>query len=296
MSKPRYNKPHISYEAQVDKLISRGMIITDRAAAIRTLQHINYYRLGVYWHSFERDHQTHRFIDGTSFEQVVALYEFDRKLRLLVLDGIERFEISIRTQWTYHMSEAYGSHAHLVEKAHSHDWFKTAEELQKELKRTDEVFIKRIMSKYGDPTPPIWAVSEIMSFGLLSKWYKNLRVNTVRKNVARLYGVHPDILESWMQHFTVVRNNCAHHSRLWNRHFDRVAPSLPKQHPAFNPSPFVPGYPLANSIVILLYLLDIISPGHDWRQRFCQLVAAYPTVPLKDMGFADNWRDLTVWQ
>ncbi len=152
------------------------------------------------------------------------------------------------------------------------------------------------MTKYSDNSPPIWAVSEIMSFGLLSKWFKNLRVNTVRKNIARMYGMHPDILQSCMQHFTVVRNNCAHHSRLWNRHFDRVAPSLPKQHPSLSTSQFAQGHPLANSIVILLYLLDIISPNHDWRQRFHQLVAAYPSVPLEDMGFPENWRELTIWQ
>lgn len=198
MPKRPFTKPHIPYEEQVKKLASRGMVIDDRAEAIRTLQHINYYRLGIYWHTFEANHDSHQFIPGTKFSDVVKLYDFDRKLRLLVLDAIERVEVSLRTQWTYHLSKAYGPHAHMVEKAHSKEWEGTVKDLGKELKRSDETFIKRIMQKYDDASPPIWAASEIMSFGLLSKWYKNLRVNTVRKNIARVYGVHPDILQSWM--------------------------------------------------------------------------------------------------
>lgn len=291
MNKPLYNKPHISYEDQVEKLISRGMAVADRAAAIHILQHVNYYRLGVYWHSFEQDHVAHTFKAGTRFEDVVALYEFDRLLRSLVMDAIERIEVSFRTQWTYHLSAAYGSHAHMVQKAHSAAWPYTVEELNREIARTDEIFIKRLMQKYGDATPPIWAVSEIMSFGLMSKWFKNLRVNTVRKNIAHIYGVHPDILESWMQHLCVVRNSCAHHSRLWNRRFDRAAP----KHPAILQPEFVPGHPLANTLVILLYLLDVISPGHHWRQRFLALLEQYPATPLAEMGLAPNWRQQAIW-
>lgn len=291
MNKPLYNKPHISYEDQVEKLISRGMAVADRAAAIHILQHVNYYRLGVYWHSFEQDHVAHTFRAGTRFEDVVALYEFDRLLRSLVMDAIERIEVSFRTQWTYHLSAAYGSHAHMVQKAHSAAWPYTVEELNREIARTDEIFIKRLMQKYGDASPPIWAVSEIMSFGLMSKWFKNLRVNTVRKNIAHIYGVHPDILESWMQHLCVVRNSCAHHSRLWNRRFDRAAP----KHPVMLQPEFVPGHPLANTLVILLYLLDVISPGHHWRQRFTALLEQYPAVPLAEMGLAPNWQKQTIW-
>jgi abortive infection bacteriophage resistance protein len=291
-----YNKPHISYDEQVDKLASRGMVIDDRDEAIRTLQHINYYRLGVYWHSYEVDHTSHYFAPNTRFSDIVALYDFDRKLRLLVLDAIERIEVSIRTQWTYHLSQAYGAHAHMIAKLHSKDWQKTVEDLHKEVRRSDEVFIRRIMQKYPESSPPIWAVSEIMSFGLLSKWYKNLRVNTARKKIASMYQVHPDILQSWMQHLTVIRNNCAHHSRLWNRHFDRAKPMHPQHHPVISSHDFVSGHQLFNTLTIILYLLDIISPGHAWRQRYSALVKEHPTVPLKEMGFPDDWPKRAIWQ
>lgn len=296
MNKIPYQKPHASYEAQIEKMVSRGLIVQDKEHALKILSNISYYRLGVYSHSFEQDHSTHQFITGTTFEQIVSLYEFDRKLRLLVLDALERIEVSFRTQWVYHMSAHYGSHAHLNEKAHTKYWKHTCEELTRELKRSDEEFIRRSIAKYDSETPPIWAVSEIMSFGLMSKWYKNLRVSSVRKDVARLYQVHPDILESWMQHLSVVRNTCAHHSRLWNRRFERIAPAHTHNHRVLQSSYFADGHPLSNSLLIIVYLLDIIEPANSWRSRFFRLLDSCSVINYGEMGFTDGWRELEMWK
>lgn len=296
MKKVPFDKPALSYDEQLDKLIKRGMTVANREQAIQALSHINYYRLGVYWYGFESEHEQHSFREATSFEDVVSLYVFDRKLRLLVLDAIERIEISFRTQWTYHMSQAYGSHAHMNEAAHNQSWQHTVKEMHRELKRSDERFIKQIMSKYSDDSPPIWAVSEVISFGLLSKWYKNLRVNTVRKNISRIYGVHPDVFQSWMQHLTVLRNNCALHSRLWNRTFEKVAPIFPKRNLALPSEWLTNQHQLSNSLTIIIYLLDIISLQHGWRERFVELVAQHPKIPLVDMGLEDGWTHEGVWK
>lgn len=89
------------------------MVINDRNRAKRYLSHLNYYRLAAYWLPYEEDHLTHRFKPGTNFDLVVDHYVFDCGLRLLVMDAIERIEVSIRTQWAYHLSHAYGPHAHI---------------------------------------------------------------------------------------------------------------------------------------------------------------------------------------
>ncbi len=297
MAKIAYSKSPTTHAEQVEKLKSRGMVISDEAKALRTLQQINYYRLGAYWLGFEKDHASHAFLKNTTFDAVMDLYEFDRELRLLVLDAVERFEISARTQWTYCMSQAYGSHAHLIKPVHeAYSWERNIEDLKKETGRADEVFIKHLTKKYSEELPAIWAVSEIMSFGLLSKWYKSLRANTVRKNIARTYQVHPDVLESWLQHFTVIRNNCAHHSRLWNRYFDRVALMIPKRHPVLDETFFTNEHRLYNSLVILLFLMDTIAPNHQWREAFAALLLRHPNVPLAEMGFPTHWRDYKIWQ
>ncbi len=304
MSKKPYCKTHYSYEKQLEKLISRGMIVKDSKAAIQILQHTNYYRLGIYWHSFESNHDTHELKPGTDFVDVIALYRFDKKLRGLVLNAIEEFEISIRAQWAYHMSKAYGPHAHLVDKAHRRSfgtkkrdlWKKNLDALHKALKRSDESFIKRQLKKYSNVTPPIWVVSEVMSFSLLSKWFHCLRVSGLRKKIAKIYGVHPTFLESWLHHLTVVRNNCAHHSRLWNRKFNRTSPKKPQNHKVITPDDFVPDHQSFNTFTIILYLSDIISPQHSLRKKFIALVQEYSSVPLGDMGFPEDWHQRPIWK
>lgn len=109
----RFAKPATTFDEQIDLLIGRGMEIPDRDRARHYLAHLNYYRLGAYWLPFEADHATHRFRPGTRFEDVVGLYVFDRELRLLVMDAIERLEVSVRTQWAYHLAHAYDPHAHM---------------------------------------------------------------------------------------------------------------------------------------------------------------------------------------
>src|SRR5258707_1149820 len=97
-----FNKPALTVDQQINLLIKRGMKILDRNFAQQNLSHINYYRLRAYWLPFEIQPTTteaHEFRPGTTLEHVIALYTFDRELRLLLLDAIERIEISLRAQW-----------------------------------------------------------------------------------------------------------------------------------------------------------------------------------------------------
>ena len=121
----RFEKPPKTFDEQVDLLISRGMRIGDLDRARRYLSHLNYYRLAAYWLPFEQDHSTHRFKPGTDFDLVLQHYIFDRKFRLLVMDAIERIEISIRTRWAYHLAHCYGPHALLDPSLFKKKWSHT---------------------------------------------------------------------------------------------------------------------------------------------------------------------------
>ena len=93
-----FNKKPKNLDEQIALLESRGMIVDDRESAKFYLQHINYYRLRAYWLTFELDLVSHQFFKNTKFQDVLELYIFDRELRLLVLDAIERIEVSVRSQ------------------------------------------------------------------------------------------------------------------------------------------------------------------------------------------------------
>ena len=97
-SKP-FTKPAKTFDEQCDLLIARGMRVPDKEKAVYYLSHISYYRLVAYWLPYETSRDPHQFAEGVCFDTVLSHYLFDRQLRLLLLDAIERFEVSFRTQW-----------------------------------------------------------------------------------------------------------------------------------------------------------------------------------------------------
>ena len=294
----RFTKPPLSYNEQVDLLISRGMQIDDRSRAVHYLSHINYYRLAAYWLPYERDHATHQFRSGANFDQVLEHYIFDRELRLLVLDAIERVEVSLRTQWAYHLAHKYGTHAHLDRNLFNPRWRyqENINSLAEKVRHSSEVFVRHFR-QYDEALPPVWVVCEIMTFGQLSNWYSNLSRKSDRNAVAHFFNLAEVNLTSFIHHLSVVRNHCAHHSRLWNREF-----SIAWLLPTHRPSELIPsfnrttGRRLYNTLVMLAYMMDVINPGHHWKERLGELFARHPNVPERSMGFPEDWRDLPVWR
>ncbi len=292
-----FTKPPTTYAQQVALLQARGMQVGDPAAAAFYLQHINYYRLGAYWLPFEADHGSHRFQPGTRFEQVLNLYIFDRELRLLVLDAIERIEVSIRAQWAYQMAHSHGPHGHLEPTLarKRHHWQTNLEKLTKEVERSDETFIAHLTATYAEALPPVWAVCEVMSVGLLSRWYSNLKPADTRRAIAKVYGLDEGVLGSWLHHLTYIRNTAAHHSRLWNREFT-ITPELPRSKPTHLAGQFTPGSrKLYNTLVMLLHFMDVISPGHHWRLRLVALIRQHGA-STGAMDFPQDWSERPIWQ
>lgn len=292
-----FTKPATTYGEQVELLKRRGMAFGDEAQAQFYLEHLNYYRLGAYWLPFETDHGNHRFQPGTRFEDVLELYKFDRELRLLMMDAIERVEVSVRAHWAYAMAHLHGPHAHLDASLANNEerWRDNLKKMRKEVSRSDEVFIRHLRRTYAEELPPVWAVCEVMSLGLLSKWYGNLQPMATRSAIASVYGVDEAVLASWLHHLSMIRNICAHHARLWNREFKRT-PKIPGSKPEGLAHAFIPqSRRLYNALIILLYWMDTIAPAHTWRDRLKDLLHHHET-RLPAMGFPANWPHRPLWQ
>ena len=112
-----YQKPPLTYNAQLDLLITRGLRVVDRVTALGYLRNISYYRLSAYYLPFK---QNEEFKPNTCVEDIINLYTFDRKLRLLVMDAIESIEIALRSQIIYHLSHTYGAFGYLNSNNFSH--------------------------------------------------------------------------------------------------------------------------------------------------------------------------------
>lgn len=292
-----FTKPSTTYDQQVTILRQRGMHVDDEESAKFYLQHLNYYRLSAYWLPFEISHNPHQFHPGTRFEDALNLYVFDRSLRLLALDAIERIEVSVRSQWAYHLAHQHGPHAHLDISlaANPARWHSDSLKLTQEVQRSDEVFIRHLRATYSETLPPVWAVCEVMSLGLLSRWYGNLKPMPTRRAIASIYGLDQKVLGSWLHHLALVRNISAHHGRLWNREFT-ITPLLPRAKPASLKSQFQPASrKLYNALVIILHCMDVVSPNHSWRDRLLTLLDEHK-IPVADMGFPAHWEKLPIWR
>ncbi len=296
MKRP-FSKTPTTYQQQVKLLQQRGMEINDAQSAQFYLRHLNYYRLAAYWLPFEADHKSHTFKAGTSFEQVLNLYVFDRELRLLVLDAIERIEVSVRARWAYEFAHHHGHHAHLdptLARKRYH-WEKNLNQLKGEVARADEVFIRHLCQEYSDDLPPVWAVCEVMSLGLLSRWYQNMKPLGTRSAIAKTYGVNERTLQSWLHHLSTVRNICAHHSRLWNRELT-VLPTIPAPAPKRLRGQFISeSRKIYNSLTMMLHLMNIVAPDHHWRARLISLIDSH-SIPVAAMGFPNDWKTRHIWQ
>ena len=105
-----YTKPHLSFEEQLSKLESRGLLVENRELALQSLREIGYYRLSAYLHTFREygpqvlpghDHRLDSYVPGSTFDLALDLWRFDRRLRLDLLDGLEQFEVALRTAVAY---------------------------------------------------------------------------------------------------------------------------------------------------------------------------------------------------
>ena len=210
----KFSKPAQSLPDQLRSMTARGLVVLDSAQAQHYLAHIGYYRLSAYALPFQdRTFAGHPFKPGTTFSQILNLYRFDRELRILVIDAIERVEVSVRAQIVNTMCVNHGPHwfmdpayfragfnlSRFIEKIEDDFGVKTDSGGNKipPTKPHSEAFISHYYSKYGDPyLPPFWMVAETLTLGSLSILYQGIRDNSTRNIIAQPYGVNESVLIS----------------------------------------------------------------------------------------------------
>jgi abortive infection bacteriophage resistance protein len=324
-----YNKPHLTFIDQLTLLKNRGLEITDDALGIAYLGRIGYYRLSAYLYPMRaplisQDLTTQKikvtrqdqFMAGSTFDDALQMYVFDKKLRLFLLDAIERIEVTLRVDISYMLgskdtfahTKPCMLHGNFTKKKKStgltahQEWLAKYEKV---LKRSKEDFVKHYKHKYGLPLP-IWVSVELWDFGMLSTFYQGMRTSD-KTTIATKYGILDFlVMESWLRTLTYIRNVAAHHSRLWNRNLVDQ-PKLPKigEIKAFDPlvldSVMVRDVSsrLYSVLCILVYLLKVISPNSSWRDRLRDMIDQFPIIPqlsISEMGFPKEWKSHDFWQ
>lgn len=302
----RYEKPSLSIVEQASLILERGLVCADHARLEKYLSTIGYYRLSAYWLPFEHPSETsntrsHRFRAGTTFDEVLALYVFDRKLRMLVMEAMERVEVAIRTRWANALAQKHGSHAYIQSELFKNPWQHSSDlgKIAANLEESKEPFVVHYRRQYSQPfLPPIWAVVETMTLGGLSRWFKNTSDTAAKKEVAQAFNMPTiEVLEHVLHTLTPVRNVCAHHGRLWNRRFAMSLPMIKRfEHRLVPPkAPNAQAHHLFNFLVILDVLMMATSPGSSWTKRLRALIDTLK-VGAMPMGFPADWREREPWR
>jgi abortive infection bacteriophage resistance protein len=313
-------KPWLSFVDQLQQLQVRGLQVDNPAAALDYLERLGYYRLSGYWYPLRAIDQaasnaqgkavrSDTFMSGCRFDDVVRLYVFDKKLRLLALDALERIEMAVRVDVAHLLGQRDpGAHENpaclhgnfakklIVQgadagKTQHQVWLAKYQSLLHRARK--EPFVLHHLQQYG--TLPIWAAIEVWDFGQLSKLFAGMK-HADQQSIALIYGApNGQAFAQWLRSLNFIRNVSAHHSRLWNINVLELSP-VPQGWPAGlnNARPFF-------YFCLMQQLLKVICPNSSWGRRFLDLLAKdFPTVAnqqtsLAELGVVAGWERWALW-
>ncbi len=298
--KPNYNKHYSSPKQIIDILQDeRGLIFRDEAKAERYLSNISYHRLSAYIYPFYQTPKSERKIKaGTTFADVMRLYRFDKKLRVLLFNEIEKIEVAIRGVLANTGCSELGDDFWITNHQHfaNGDKFRhTLQLINKELDASREDFIESFRNTYENPYPPAWMITEALSFGNLNYIYSNISSNRLRKDIAGYFGMQPKVFTSWLTVLVNIRNSVCHHARIWNRDFVIRATEPHNLSHKWIDSSRTDKARLYYRVCIVKYFLDVVSPQNDLRGKLADLFNMFPQIDLAAMGFPADWQTETLW-
>lgn len=312
-----FEKQHLSTAEQVRLLADRGMDVGDPEMAEAALLRIGYYRLSEYWHPMRESRTEYDakrkpitvvledFKRSARFADAFDLYVFDKRLRLLMLDAIERVEVALRVDCAHYLGQR-DPYIHrdwraldpdFVEKDHA-TWLAR---IDAGAAKAKEDFVHSFRKQYLPPLP-IWVSIETWDFGMLSYFVHGMKTTDKTAMADRFDLPRRDLLTSWVRSINGVRNHCAHHARLWNRVLvDRPSPpklgEIPElEHLARHPVAHNRIYSVA---VALHWFLRRVNPRSSWSSRLKELMATFPHsehLHFRSSGFPDDWSAHPIWR
>lgn len=285
-------KPHKEYDQQLELLLNRGMLIQDNSRAMRKLSQVGYYRLSGFWYTSRiirtnddgLSYRSDDFLNGTSFEQAYDLYLFDKKLRLLMMDALERVEIHIRSIIAHevgrsdplgYLNPAFINKRFLIDSSPS-TFDKWLDKQTKKIRDSRDDCI--VWHRRENKEIPFWVAVETWDFGQMSKYYAMLNGGMQLKIIKRLGIDNKQMLSKWLQCLNLLRNRCAHHSRIWNRKHPVV--HIP-QTDFFNALQINERDKerLYSAICIIWYLVRMIGPSSQWIRQVAEHFDTKPHMP-----------------
>ena len=277
-----------SFEEQLEILKSRNLKIDNWDDALETLSNVNYYNLTGYLFPFKGEDE--KYQTGVTFEQIIALYNFDKEMHSLILFLLTEIEQTLKTKIVNSIALAYPEDPCIYEKE---EFFKNPTEYQKFIKdfsrniRNNKGvdFVKHHINKYEGKFP-IWVAVELFTLGNIKYLHKNIS-NQLRKQISSQFNISPIILDDWIESLRILRNLSAHNMRLYGYTF-KDAPKLSAigYHENIDNRLF-------GQFLLLKYLY---FDKENWNQKMNQLEdiisKSKSYVELGEIGFPEDWKSI----
>lgn len=297
-------------DEQIEILSSKGLIINDIDRAKRVLLKENYFFLSGYRHLFMKGSKDRFFLDGTTFEELYAMFTFDRNVRNIFFKNLLIIENNIKSLISYQLSKKYGfkERDYLNPKNYTEDSLRNRQvrDVLDKVKRQIRVNGRKhsatihYITNYG--YIPLWILVKVLSFGLVSEFYNIFNEND-KIEIANFYGLDVKTFSIYLTILSNYRNLCAHEDILYDH---RTQKEIPNNY--YHSSLRIPK---KNDVYILgkndLYSVVIILKSMLSQKQFADfinevgyevdmLVGKISVIPLSTIlnriGFPDNWRDI----
>lgn len=305
-------KPFLNYEEQINNLVEqKGMVITDHKFAVSKLEDISYFALIDGYKNLFYNPMTRKYRKGTTFEDLVALYEFDEKLRALFFQYLCHFEQKMRSLISYHFCDTYSEKQEdYLDAAHYNNSGVNKGKIaglitileREAIKSTDHVYVVYQRKTYGNV--PMWVIMKTLTFGQMSKMYSFLTTSMKTKISIHFDHVSEKELIQYMKVLTLYRNVCAHNERLFSykSRFDIPDTELHrKMKIPRNGNQYEYGKNDLFSVVIAFRMLLAKEDFEEFKESLNKMIHQYmkktgninQAMFLKAMGFPEKWKNIS---
>lgn len=281
-------------DEQLQILKSRGLTINNIEEARLFLYENNYYRISGYSLTLRKNDV---FYPNVTMRDIMDIYFFDQELRHILLKYIEKLEVKIKSIYAYEFVKIYGPTGYLGSRNFNDDeiYSKVMSKVnnQKNKSLRHEAYLKHYVSNLKEPVP-LWAYIDLFTIADISFLY-TISKDDVKQNVSSKMGINVStgsrLLGQFMHSMTILRNFCAHGSRLYNRLFEQK-PSLNKKEKnalIIDENGQIDNEHLYGFIFIMRRLLEI-ETFNDLKSDIVNLKKMYPFVSMKHYGFREDWQ------
>ena len=297
-------------DEQIEILKDKGLIINDEEKTKKILLRENYFFINGYRHVFMRPSDNKRFIEGATFDELYALFSFDRNLRNIMFKYLLIVENNLKSIFSYHLSSKYGykEKDYLKLSNFNTDISKHRQvtDIINKMKRQIRVNAKQhtatlhYLTNYG--YIPMWILVKVLSFGIISELYMILKIED-KKEIAKYYGVDEEELSVFLPIMSNYRNLCAHEDILYDHKTQRGIPNNKYHHMLNIPMVEYDYIYGKNDLYSLVIMFKYMLSPDDFRLLIYELgyeidvldgkVDSIPIDRILDnIGFPTNWRDI----